>query len=173
MFIVQNLMKVFLAVLFITVASVLYTTDVEARHFVKKGTRVDVGAHADFLSGASLRLVVVYLNPSSNPIEIKEIKIFGLDGTLQTPIFPVAGFPNPPFELGPFESKGFALQAAGIIPASFPPSGWFQVQASWKSKRATTSLKSWSVIISSDPSGEETRTSQEGFDLRGKKPKDD
>jgi hypothetical protein len=30
-----------------------------------------------------------------------------------------------------------------------------------------------SVMISSDPSGEETRTSQEGFDLRGKKPKDD
>ncbi len=173
MFIVQNLMKVFLAVLFITVASVLYTTDVEARHFVKKGTRVDVGAHADFLSGASLRLVVVYLNPSSDPIEIKEIKIFGPDGTLQTPTFPAAGFPNPPFDLGPFESNGFLLSAAGISPVSFPPVGWFQVQASWKSKRGTASLKSWSVITGSNPFSGVTRSTQEGFDLRDKKPKDD
>jgi hypothetical protein len=176
MFNIHNLKQIFFAALLITAVPALCLADDKGHARSKHGTRVDVGAHADFLppSTASLRLVVVYLNNSSNPIEITEIKIFGPDGTLLTPSFPAAGFPNPPFDLEPFESKGFPLIAAGISPASFPPLGWFQVQASWKSKQGTASLKSWSVIIGSNTgSGVVSRSTQEGSDLPGGKKNDD
>ncbi len=168
MFTVQNLMKIFLAVLFATAASALCTTDVAARQF-KKGTRVDVGAHANFTSG-SLRMSVNFVNPSDIPITIKEIKIFRPDGTLVDspglPNFPGANFPNPPFDLGPFESKGFLLDLAGITPVSFGPLGWFQVHTYWNSQKPTAGLKSWSVMEGSQlGSGVVSRSSQEGFDL--------
>ncbi len=174
MFTVQNLMKVFLAVLFTTVASALYTTDVEARY--KKGTRVDVGAHVTFLSGASLRMLVTYVNPSDSPITIKEIEIFRPDGTLETsPNFAGAGLPGPPFVLGPFESKGFLLEAVGIGPISIPPPpfGWFQVYTYWESEQATAGLKSWSVITGNNGLGGVSRTSQEGFNLPDRGDRDD
>ncbi len=162
MFTVQNLMKIFLAVLFATAASALCTTDVEA----KKGTRVDVGAHINFTSGASLNMLVTYVNPSDRPITIKEIKIFRPDGILEVdPNFLAAGLTTPPFDLGPFESKGFLLSAVGINPVTFPPLGFFQVHTYWDSQQATAGLKSWSVITGNDGFGVLTRTSQEGFDL--------
>ena len=173
MFTVQNLMKIFLAVLFATAASVLCTTDVEA----KKGTRVDVGAHINF-GGPSLNMLVTYVNPSDRPITIKEIKIFRPDGTLVDspglPNFPGANFPNPPFDLGPFESKGFLLDVVGIPPPTFSlPFGWFQVYTYWDSQQATAGLKSWSVITGNDGVGGLSRTSQEGFDLPDRDDGDD
>ncbi len=169
MFTVQNLMKIFLAVLFAIAALALCTTDVEASY--KKGTRVNVGAHVDFLNGASVRMLVMFANPSDSPITIQEIKIFRPNGDLVDspglPNFAGANFPDPPFELGPFESKGFLLLAVGITPANMPPLpfGWFQVYTYWNSKQATAGLKSWSVITGNDGFGVLTRTSQEGFDL--------
>jgi hypothetical protein len=171
MFTVQNLMKIFLAVLFATAALALCTTDVEAGH--KKGTRVDVGAHAD-LGGGGLSLLVMYVNPSNNPITIEEIKIFKPDGTLDSPVFNPLLFPEPPFDLEPFESRGFLLGNNGINPVTFPPMGFFQVHTNWKSQQGTAGLKSWSVIIRSTQFGEEVgRTSQEGFNLSDRSDRDD
>ena len=172
LFTVQNLMKIFLAVLFATAALALCTTDVEA----KKGTRVDVGAHANLPGGGTLSMLVTYVNPSDSPITIKEIKIFRPNGTLETsPNFAAAGLPAPPFELGPFESKGFLLDAVGIVRINIPPPpfGWFQVYTYWDSKQAAAGLKSWSVITGNDGFGGLTRTSQEGFDLPGRGDGDD
>jgi len=172
MFTVQNLMKIFLAVLFATAALALCATDVEA----KKGTRVDVGAHADLGTVATLSMLVTYVNPSDNPIFIKEIEIFDPDGGLTSPDFSGTDFATLPVELGPFESKGFLLFAVDIdrVPSSFPPTpSFFQVHTYWDSKQATAGLKSWSVITGNNGLGGVSRTSQEGFDLRGKKPEDD
>ena len=116
-------------------------------------------------------MLVTYVNPSDSPITIGKIKIFRPDGTLDSPDFTGPGpfpiFPNPPFVLGPFESKGFLLDAVGIVRIDIPPPpfGWFQVYTYWKSERATAGLKSWSVITGNDGFGGLTRTSQEGFDL--------
>ncbi len=172
MFTVQTLMKIFLAVLFATAALALCTTDVEA----KKGTRVDVGAHINFTSGASLNMLVTYVNPSDRPITIKEIKIFRPDGILEVdPNFLAAGLTTPPFDLGPFESKGFLLEAVGIGPISIPPPpfGWFQVYTYWDSQQATAGLKSWSVITGNNGLGGVSRTSQEGFNLPDRGDRDD
>ncbi len=172
MFTVQNLMKIFLAVLFATAASALCTTDVAARQF-KEGTRVDVGAHADFTSG-SLRMSVNFVNPSDSPITIQEIKIFRPDGTEDIPVFSGTFFadlqeiPVVPVVLGPFASKGFVLELVDIDPVDLisDPLGWFQVHTYWKSQRLTAGLKSWSVTIGNDSGGlVVSRSSQEGFDL--------
>ncbi len=171
MYTVQNLMKIFLAVLFATAASALCTTDVAARQF-KKGTRVDVGAHANFTSG-SLRMSVNFVNPSDSPITIQEIKIFRPDGTEDIPDFSGTDFavlqdiPVVPVVLGPFASKGFLLGLVDIEPEEFLPSvGWFQVHTYWKSQKLTAGLKSWSVTIGNDSGGlVVSRSSQEGFDL--------
>ncbi len=164
MFTVQNLMKIFLAVLFATAALALCTADVEA----KKGTRVDVGAQANLTSGPSLRMLVYYVNPSDSPIFIKGIEIFEPNGDLASSDFSTTEFATLPVELGPFESKGFLLGAVGIVHVNSPPPVLFQVHTYWDAKQATVGLKSWSATIVFNSFGFVARSSQEGFDLTGR-----
>ncbi len=161
MFTVQNLMKIFLAVLFATAALALCATDVEA----KKGTRVDVGAHAELGGGVTtLSMLVYYVNPSDSPIFIKEIEIFEPNGDLASPDFSGTDFATLPVELGPFESKGFLLGEVGIDPVVSPPPVLFQVHTYWDAKQAI-GLKSWSATAVFSTFGFVARSSQEGFDL--------
>ncbi len=169
MFTVQNLMKIFLAVLFATAALALCTADVEA----KKGTRVDVGAHADLGTVATLSMLVTYVNPSDSPIFIKEIEIFDPDGNLASPDFSSTEFATLPVELGPFESKGFLLGVVDITPVLTPPPVLFQVHTYWDAKQATVGLKSWSATTVFNAFGFVARSSEEGFDLPDRGDMDD
>ncbi len=171
MFNVKNLKIIFLALLLAGAMPVLCMADGK-----KSGTRVNTGAHAVFTNGATLRLVVQYQNPSTNPITINAIKIYRPDGTEVSPNFPAALFPVPPFDLGPYEAKGFPLGVVGINPVDFLPistMGVFQVHTDWESKRPTNGLKSFSVVITNIPGGEVSKHAVEGFDIKVKKPKDD
>ncbi len=179
MFNVQNMKKLFLALLLIATVPALCMADGKGHHRMKHGTMVNVGAHADLpLLGETLRLVVQYVNPSNNPITIKEIKIFRPDGIEPDPApdFAAAGL-EPPFELGPFQAKGFALSAVGIDPEEWSPmTGVFQVHTKWKSRRSTNGLKSFSIIITRSPYIGNIVTGKhsiEGFDIKDKKHKDD
>ena len=133
MFVFQNMRKIIIVVFLIAIVPTLSMADGKYRC----RTRVNVGAYTDNLS-----LIVHYINPSSVPITIKEIKVFRPDGTEVFPNFSADSFPVPPFDLGPFESKGFALKATGVQPVALVPRGVFQVHAYWKTKRATSGLNS-------------------------------
>ena len=172
MFNVKNLKIIFLALLLAAAMPVLCIAGGKGDH-KKYGTRVNTGAHADLNGSAGLRLIVFYLNPSSNPITIKEIKVFRPDGTLASPNFSLDLFPTPPFNLEPFESKGFALIATGVQPVSFGPRGVFQVHTDWESENATVGLKGNSVVVGFNQSGSTGRMVVEGFDIKSKKSKDD
>lgn len=173
MFNIHNLKKIFLAVFLITAISPLCNAYAKESTLAMSGTRVNVGPHADITGGDLLRMIVDFVNVSDTTITIKEIKIFRPDGTLESPNFLAAALPIPPFNLGPFESKGFGLLAAGILPVSpFPPLGAFQVHTTWESKKPTTGLQSFSVIIRITPgTGAVGVHSLEGFDLPTKKRK--
>jgi hypothetical protein len=173
MLIVQKLKKIFLAVFITTVTTALCTTYIEAGPNVKQGTRVNAGAHANLIGGGSLRLIVHLINPSDSPITIKEIKIFDPDGTQASPNFPAALFPVPPFDLGPYETKGFSLEEAVIAPVNFPPPRVFQVHTTWEAEKPITGLKGYSVVVGVGPFGVVSRIAVEGFDLPAKKSKDD
>ncbi len=181
MFKVQNMKKLFLAVFLIAAVPALCMADGKRHHRMKHGTIVNVGAHAVLLSFPfeTIRLVVQYVNPSNNPITIREIKIFRPDGTLETsPDFFAADL-EPPFILGPFQAKSFALIEADIDPEEFilpNMTGVFQVYTKWKSRRPTNGLKSFSVITTTSPlkgDGIESNYSIEGFDIKVKKHKYD
>jgi hypothetical protein len=171
----KNLKTIFLALLLAAVMPVLCMASGKGHNHVKHGTRVNVGAHADLGGNTHLRLIIYYINPSNNPITIKEIKIYKPDGTLASPNFALDSFPVPPFDLGPFESNGFALIATGVQPVSFQPRGVFQVHTDWESEGNTIGLKSHSVIVgfTDNVSGSITRFAIEGYDIKNKKSKDD
>ena len=152
MFTVQNLMKILLAVLLTTAVSYLCTVDVEGGKRSSHGTRVNVGGHSVGIGGGLIRMVVLYVNVSNEPININQINIYGPDGTLRSPDFSAIGFPTPPFELGPFESKSFALSRVGIIPVPTLVSINFQVHTILESQKSLASLKSYSVIRTLDQS---------------------
>jgi len=164
MFNIKNLKIIFLALLLTGTMPFLCMADGKGHQGKKHGTRVNVGIHAN--PGGGLRLIVQYLNPSNNPITIREIKVFRPDGTQVFPNFALDSFPTPPFDLGPFESKGFALIATGVQPVTFPPRGVFQVHTDWESERATVGLKGHSVEV-----GFNSRLAIEGFDIKDKKNK--
>ena len=173
MFNVKNMKIIFLALLLACVMPVLCMADGKGHHHKNHGTRVNAGAHIDFLNGGTLRLVVQYLNPSSNPVTIKEIRVYRPDGSQASPNFAAAGFPVPPFDLGPFEARGFALIATGVQAVTPPPLGVFQVHADWESGRSTHGLKSVSVVVTANPaSGVVSKIAVEGFDIKDKKKKD-
>ena len=174
MFNIHNLKKIFLAALLIAAVPALCMADDKGHARSKHGTRVNAGAHIDFLNGGTLRLVVQYLNPSSDTVTIKEIRVYRPDGSQTSPNFATAGFPVPPFDLGPFESRGFALIATGVQPVTPPPMGVFQVHADWESRRPTNGLKSVSVIVTANSGvGVVSKIAVEGFNLPVGKPDDD
>ena len=171
---VKNLKIIFLALLLAVAMPVLCMAGGKGHNRVKHGTRVNGGAHAVSPGGGALYLIVHYLNPSNSPITIKEIRVYKPDGTLESPNFGLDFFPTPPFDLGPFESKGFALLATGVDPVVFPPRGIFQVHADWESKKPTNGLKSTSIVVSVNPGvGVVGKIAIEGFDIKNNKSKDD
>jgi len=171
---VKNLKIIFLALLLAVAMPVLCMAGGKSNNHVKQGTRVNGGAHADSPGGGALYLIVHYLNPSNNPITIKEIRVYRPDGTQVSPNFAADSFPTPPFDLGPFESKGFALLATGVQPVAFVPRGVFQVHADWKSEKPTNGLKSTSIVVSVNPGvGIVSKVAIKGFDIKSKKSKDD
>jgi hypothetical protein len=173
MFIVQNLKHIFLAALLMVAVPTLCMADDKGHARSKQGTRVNAGAHANPIGGGSLRLIVHLINPSDSPITIKEIKVFDPDGTQASPNFPAALFPVPPFDLGPYEAKGFSLEEAVIAPVNFPPLGVFQVHTTWEAEKPITGLKGYSVVVGVGPFGVVSRIAVEGFDLPdGKKESD-
>ncbi len=158
----KNLRIIFLALFLAGAVPVLCIADGKNHH----GTRVNVGPHIDWLSGANLRMIVQYQNPSSNPITIKEIRVYKPNGEQVFPEFAAAGFPVP-LDLGPFESRGFPLSTIGVHPVTPPPLGTFQVHADWESKRPSNGLKSFSIVVRSDfGSGVTSSFSVEGFDIK-------
>lgn len=164
---VKNLKRIFLFLLIAVAMPVLCMADGKEHHHKMHGTRVNAGPHAGD-GGGALRLIVQYLNPSDNPITIKEIRVYRPDGTQVFPNFSLDLFPTPPFDLGPFESKGFALIVTGVQPVFFPPKGVFQVHADWESKKVTNGLKSTSIVT-----GSSGKIAIEGFDIKNKKGNDD
>jgi hypothetical protein len=171
---VKNLKIIFLALLLTAAMPVLCMAGGKGHRHVKHGTRVNGGAHADTPGGGALYLVVQYLNPSNNPITINQIRVYKPDGTLASPNFAADSFPVPPFDLGPFESKGFTLLATGVQPVAMVPRGVFQVHADWESKKPTNGLKSTSIVVSVNPGvGVVGKIAIEGFDIKNNKSKDD
>ncbi len=171
---IRNMKRIFIVVLLIAVVPGLCMAQGKKHH----GTRVNTGAHSILGTGNSfINLLVFYVNPSSSPITIKEITIFRPDGTAVSPDFSNASFPQPPFDLGPFESKGFGLtEINNIQQENWPPiTGLFQVHADWESDRATNGLKGHSVVITvSKYAGVVSKTAVEGFDIKdSRKGKDD
>ncbi len=175
MLIVQKLKKIFLTALLIAAVPTLCMAEGPARS--KHGTRVNAGAHANNIGGGSLRLIVQLVNPSNSTITINDIKIFRPNGTQASPNFPAALFPVPPFDLGPYEAKGFPLGVVGIAPVDFLPistMGAFQVHTEWESTHKSTGLKSFSVVVTNTfGTGVVSKIAVEGFDIKVKKPKDD
>ena len=171
---VKNLKIIFLALLLAAAMPVLCMAGGKGNHHIKHGTRVNGGAHADYPGGGALYLVVQYLNPSNNPITIKEIRVYEPDGTQVFPNFAADSFPVPPFDLGPLESKGFTLLATGVQPVAMVPRGVFQVHADWESKKPTNGLKSTSIVVTVNPGfGAVSKVAIPGFDINSKKSKDD
>ena len=171
---VKNLKIIFLALLLAAAMPVLCMAGGKGHNRVKHGTRVNGGAHADAPGGGALRMIVHYLNPSNNPITIKEIRVYRPDGTQVSPNFATDSFPVPPFDLGPFQSKGFSLIATGVQPVFFSPRGIFQVHADWESKKPTNGLKSTSIVVTVNPGfGAVSKVAIPGFDINSKKSKDD
>ena len=168
MFTVQNLKKILLAVLLTTAVSYLCTVDVEGGKRSSHGTRVNVGGHSVGIGGGLIRMVVLYVNVSNEPININQINIYRPDGTLESPDFSSVNFPIPPFELGPFESKALPLFQLGLIPVITPGSNVFQVHTTWKSRKSHASLQSYSVILTLDQSDFRvlSKHTVEGFDLK-------
>ena len=168
MFNVKNLKIFFLALLLVCAMPVLCMAQGKKHH----GTRVNVGAHAD-TGGGALRLIVQLVNPSDSTITITDIKFFRPDGTQVSPIFPPPpslSFPGSiPFDLGPHEARGVVLMAGGIDPVNFSltPNGVFQVHTEWESTRATSGLKSFSVVVTTNSFGVVSKISGDGFDLSG------
>lgn len=168
MFTMPNLKKVIVAVLFTIVISYLDTTDVDARP--AGGTRINVGFHADGVGDGFVRFVVHYVNVSDVPINIKQIKIYRPDGSLESlesSDYANADFPEPPFVLEPFGAVNLAIHRAGISPDTFP-FGDFQVRTNWDSQSASANLHSWSVMISRDTSDNRlvSKHTVEGFDIK-------
>ena len=168
----RNMIKFFIVVCLIAVVPTLCMADGKKHH----GTRANTGAYSILNGSTLLNLIVFYVNPSNSPITIKEIKIFRPDGTKVTPDFSNANIPQPPFDLGPYESKGFALaeiDTTQIPRETWPPiTGLFQVHTDWESDRATNGLKGHSVVITVQSSGVVSKIAVEGFDIKVKKPKD-
>ncbi|MBC8554293.1 MAG: hypothetical protein H8D23_32185 [Candidatus Brocadiales bacterium] len=96
---VKNLKIIFLALLLTVAMPVLCMAGGKSHNRVKHGTRVNGGAHADSPGGGALYLIVHYLNPSNNPITIKEIRVYEPNGTQVSPNFSLDSFPVPPFDL--------------------------------------------------------------------------
>jgi hypothetical protein len=165
MFNVKNLKIIFLALLLAGAMPVLCMADGMKHH----GTRVNTGAYSILNGDTFLNLTVFYINPSSSPITIKEIKIFRPDGTKVPPNFLNTNFPPPPFVLGPYESKGFGLTGINNIQReNWPPmTGLFQIHADWESDRANNGLKGHSVVVTvAQFTGVVSKIAVEGFDVK-------
>ena len=167
----HNMKKIFILVFLIIAVSNLCMADGKKHH----GTRVNIGPHVSTVS-QFLNLIVSYVNSSSSPITIKEIEIFKPDGTKVSPDFSNSDFPQPPFVLGPFESKIFALAGINNLQREIwpPMTGWFQVHADWESNRATHGLKGSSVVVTVVPlTGVVSNYAIDGFDIKGNKQGED